>query len=249
MKYFFLTKVRLSWYFGIFFLVYFGLLYILPRYQFDGGVLALFSVNSFLFGFYISPILRSQKKRIDDLNKAVRAEANAIFAMMLAAKKLPEKIRDEFKGMLIEYLGYSAERKYGLAESTYEKIITYVVDYRGRYKDDVDDLLGMVVDNQENRTDYRMEVTNKIYNNEWMIMMVLFLITLAFVLLMDTGSSVVVKVIAALLCTGLSMLILILVKLDTMTHKKAKGAHQPYATLVESNFYHIDAPGGGHKDA
>src|SRR5690606_18289073 len=107
-------------------------------------------------------------------------------------------------------------------------------------KDDVDELIEMVVENQENRTDYRMEVANKIYSNEWMVMMVLFFITLIFVLLMDTGNSLVVQLITALLCTGLTMLILILIKLDSMTHKKAKGALQPYITLVESNYYHID---------
>lgn len=247
MKKFLLTKVRLSTYFVVFLIFYFLLLFVLPRYQFDGGILALFSVNSFLFGFYVSPILRFQKQRIDKLNKAVRAEANAIFAMMMMAKNMPEKIKDEFKAHLVTYLNLNAARKYNDAEIAYESLISYVVDYRGKSKDEVDELVEMVIDNQENRTDYRMEVANKIYSNEWMVMMVLFFITLIFVLLMDTGSSIVIQLITALLCTGLTMLILILVKLDSMTHKKAKGALQPYMTLVETNFYHIDKPTVEHE--
>jgi len=46
-------------------------------------VLILFSVNSFLYGFYISPVLAAQKSRIEELHKIVCAEANAIFTMML----------------------------------------------------------------------------------------------------------------------------------------------------------------------
>src|SRR5690606_38812719 len=157
MKKILLTKIRLSTYFVIFLAFYFAILFVLPRYQFDGGVLALFSVNSFLFGFYVSPILRFQKQRIDKLNKAVRAEANAVFAMMMYTKNLTDKIKDEFKEHITHYLKLNAARKYGEAEIAYESLVSYVVSYRGKYKDDVDELIEMVVENQENRTDYRME--------------------------------------------------------------------------------------------
>lgn len=64
---------------------------ILPSIKFDSGALMLFSVNSFLYGFYISPILGAQKARVEDLHKIVRSESNAIFAMVLSLKKLPKK--------------------------------------------------------------------------------------------------------------------------------------------------------------
>lgn len=57
-----------------------------------------------------------------------------------------------------------------------------------------------------------MQMTNKVYSNEWMIMGVLFSITLSFIILLDTGTGLAYDLLAAFLCTGLSMLLLILVK-------------------------------------
>jgi hypothetical protein len=45
---------------------------------------------------------------------------------------------------------------------------------------------------------------------------------------------------AALLATGLSMLLIILIKLSTLTHKKAKQVWDPYKKLIDSHFYRID---------
>ena len=51
---------------------------------------------------------------------------------------------------------------------------------------------------------------------------------------MDVGETPVLIAIKALLCTGLSMLLVILAKLSTLTHKKAKQIWDPYKKLKES---------------
>lgn len=240
MKNFFLTKIRLSWFFILFFVIYVVLAFQLPLLKFEGGTLTLFSVNSFLYGFYISPILGAQKGRIEELHKIIRAESNAIFTMMLETKKLPEAVRNEVQELFKIYMHKTMKDYRKSGEVAYEKLIGFCLDYKGKDKEEVAKLLEKLVANQANRTNLHMQMANKVYSNEWMIMFLLFSITLSFIILIDTGPDWVFRVIAALLSTGLSMLILILVKLSTLTHKKARQMWDPFHALLDSNFYRID---------
>lgn len=243
MKKLLLKKIRLSWYFCFFVLFYFLLLSILPRMQFESAVLTLFSVNSFLYGFYISPILSAQKNRIDELHKIVRAEANAIFTMALTTKHLPKTLRNRVQLDFDEYVRACANNKLKKAEKEYEDLITFCLTYKGSSKERVEKLLEQLVANQQNRTNFSLQMGNKVYSNEWMIMTVLFSITLTFVLLIDTGEMLSVRVVTALLCTGISMLMLNLVKLNSLTHKKAKQIWAPFNTLLETRYYRTDEHG------
>ena len=240
MKTLLLTKIRLSWYFMFFAVAYFIALGLIPRYTFEPATLALFSVNSFLYGFYISPVLAAQKARIEDLHRIVRAEANAVFAMVLSTKKMPKALRTSFQDTFTQYLKLSAAEKHKAAEDTYEELISRCVDYKGESHEDVDKLLDKVVANQQNRTNMTMQMANKVYSNEWMIMLVLFSITLTFILLIDTGSMIAIRVVTALLATGLTMWMINLLKLNTLTHKKARSVWEPLKTLIETRYYRID---------
>lgn len=240
MKTLLLKKIRLSYYFIFFFLLYGGLSFVLPHYVFSGPALTIFSVNSFLYGFYISPILSAQKARIEELHKIIRSEANAIFAMMLSTKDMPDKLRNEFQSMFQAYIKKNVHNNREAAEKEYEVIISYCLDYKGPEKEAVDKLLEKVVANQQNRTMLNMQLANKVYSNEWIIMMMLFSITLAFIMFLDVGSALIFHLVAAMLCTGLSMLILILIKLSTLTHKKAKQMWIPMDKLAQTHFYRVD---------
>lgn len=240
MKDFLLSKIRLSWYFVIFFVLYVILALILPRQKFDSGALTLFSVNSFLYGFYISPIVSAQKGRIEELHKIVRSEANAIFAMVLNTKDLPKHLRNQIQDMFINYLNRTARGKHTGGEQAYEDMISFCLDYDGEHKAEIDKLLDKLVANQQNRTMFAMQISNKVFSNEWVIMLMLFSITLSFILFLDAGSRPIYKIVSALLCTGLTMLLVILVKLSTLTHKKAKQVWQPFEKLSGSHFYRID---------
>lgn len=213
---------------------------VLPRQNFSSSALTLFSVNSFLYGFYISPILAAQKARIEELHRIVRSEANALFAMVLSTKDLPDDLRTKLQDMFITYAQSNTRRHYKVAEVAYERLITFCVEYKGKQKDDIDKLLNSLVANQQNRTMLAMQMANKVFSNEWMITMMLFSITLSFILLLDTGDSIILRVVTALLCTGLTMLLVILAKLSTLTHKKARQIWQPFEKLLSSNFYRID---------
>ncbi len=240
MKQFFLLKIRLSTYFWSFFAIYLVMSKFLPNYTFDSGTLALFSVNSFLYGFYISPILGAQKARIEELHRIVRAEANALFSLVLHLKKLPKELRNDMQALVVSYVHAKLRQKKNGGEDEYEKLISFCIEYKGKHQDEVDKTLDNLIANQQNRTNFSMQLANKVFANEWQIMAILFSITLGFILTLNISSEPIFIVIQALLCTGLTMLIVILVKLNTLTHKKAKQMWEPLKKLVETNFYRID---------
>jgi hypothetical protein len=185
--------------------------------------------------------LGAQKARIEELHRIVRSEANAIFAMALIVAKCPDKFRLKVQGMLLEYLDHvQRHRRPAGGEEKYEAMIAYCLEYEGSHQVEIDKLLDKLITNQQNRTNYAMQLNNRVYSNEWMVMILLFTVTLSFILMLDTGDGYVYRVLAALLCTGLSMLLIILTKMSTLTHKKAKQMWDPYKKLIDTKFYRID---------
>mgnify|MGYP001572415005 CR=1 FL=1 len=208
---------------------------------FTPASLTLFSVNSFLYGFYIAPVLTGQKARIDELGKIIRAEANALFDMLIKTKRLPRRTRNVVQSMVDNYIQASfAQRKPGEGEDEYEKLITFCLEYEGEEKETVDKILTNLVENQKNRSQLAMQLSNKVYSNEWWIMLVLFSITIGFVLLLTVKDGWVMHGVKALLCTGLTMLMVSLLKLSTLTHKKAKHIWDPLDKLSSSRFRRMD---------
>ena len=206
MKDLFLNKIRLSYYLFGLIIFYFILFLFLPTMEFSGAILTLFSVNSFLYGFYISPILSGQKSRIDELHKIIRSEANSLYGIELKLKKMPAKTRNELQSMIQKYVEMKMKgKKKQFGEEEYEALVTYCLNYKGGDDEDVAKVLDLLIANQQNRTQFTMQMTNRVYNNEWMIMFILFSITLGVIMLMDNGGSMMINVIKALLCTGLSM--------------------------------------------
>jgi hypothetical protein len=234
-------KIRLSWFFFTFLAVFFGLTFLIDGATFSAGALTLFSVNSFLYGFYISPVLGGQKARIDELGKIIRAEANTLFDVLLQTKKLPHKSRNLIQDMCEDYMTASfRERKPAEGEHEYERIISYCLDYEGKDPETVNKILEKLIANQQNRSQLAMQLGNKVFSNEWLIMLVLFSITLGFVLFLEVPDTPIMHGVKALLCTGLAMLMINLLKLSTLTHKKAKLIWAPLDKLKTSRFRRFD---------
>lgn len=241
MKHFLLRKIRLTYYFVLFFGLFTMLSFLLPTLKLESTALTLFSVNSFLYGFYIAPILAAQKGRIEELHKIVRSEANALFGIALKTKKLPKHLRNDLQDLLANYIHHEVRASQpGGGEKDYEILIGYCLDYKGKNQDQIDKILDALIANQQNRTNLSMQMANRVFSNEWLIMSILFSITLGFIALLDLGDSIVLKIVRALLCTGLTMLILILIKLSTLTHKKARQIWIPMQKLIDSRFYRVD---------
>jgi hypothetical protein len=236
-----LLKIRLSWFFFIFFTIFFVSTYLIDGITFSPAALTLFSVNSFLYGFYISPVLGAQKTRIDELGKLIRAEANTLFDVLLKTKKLPQKSRNLIQDMCGEYMTASfRQRRPAEGEHEYQHLISYCLDYSGKDPATIEKILEKLVANQANRSQLAMQLGNKVFANEWWIMLVLFSITMGFVLFLNVQHTMLMHLVKALLCTGLAMLMVNLLKLSTLTHKKAKSIWQPLDTLKTSRFRRFD---------
>lgn len=241
MKNILLNKVRLSWYLVFLLVLFVTVVLLIPRAKFEAGALTLFSVNSFLYGFYIAPILGGQKARIEELHRITRAETNAIFAIMLQVKNLPENPKHDLRTLVESYVTILVKQGSGQkSEAKYEDIISYCLAYKGKDTDKVNAVLEKIVANQQNRTLMTMQLRNSVYSNEWIVTSVLFSITLGFILFIDTGDALIFKFVSAFLCAGLTMLLIILVKLSTLTHKKAKQIMLPMEKLLATHFYRFD---------
>jgi hypothetical protein len=235
-----LNKIRLTHYF-IFFLIFFALVSVLVEGQkFEGVALTLFSINSFLYGFYINPILTAQKARIDDIQRANRAEAIALFSVMIKTKDLPKTIRNQAQEMVKNYL--SKIKNYTEAEENYESIITWTVKQHAADPESkpIQSMLDGIASNQTNRSNRQMAIGAKVYTNEWWVIFMLFAITLGFVIMFQTSGLIILIPVKAFLCTALSMLIINLLKLNSLAHKRAKDVWRPLETLQTTDFYRID---------
>jgi len=241
MRKLFLEKIRLSWYLVLLFATFLAIKLNVPKIELSGGALALFSVNSFLYGFYIGPIMSGQKTRIEELTRVVRSEANALFSIMLETQKFGDRTKNEIQDLFVHYVHeVLRDRRIAQGEPEYEAIIGYCLKYDGKDKDEMMRLLDKVVANQQNRTQFNMLMGSRVYSNEWMVMLVLFSITVTFILLINTGGVLGLNVLASFLAAALAMLIIVLIKLNTLTHKKAREIWAPLQKLLETNFYRID---------
>lgn len=239
----FLLKLRLSWFFFIFLTVFTFLAFTVHGTTFTPAALTLFSVNSFLYGFYIAPILAGQKQRIDDLGRIIRLEANSLFEMLLRTKKLPRISRNKLQGLFAAYMVTSFnERKPAAGEEQYEALITYCLLYNGKDPETIEKILNGLAANQQNRSQIAMLLRNKVYSNEWLIMLVLFSITMSFVLFFNVQGNYWMNIVKALLCTGLCMLMINLVKLSTLSHKRAQHIWDPLDNLHTSRFRRLEDP-------
>lgn len=241
MKQFFLTQVRLTYYYPTLFLLFLIIILLAPTAPLGGPQLTLFTINSFLLGFYLGPILSGQKQRIDDLGKTIRLEAIAFFNIAVQAQELTDATKHKVKTMARTYLQASQlSHRPAEGEKEYESFLRFCIDYTGKDKDQIKKIQETLIKNQENRAQFSALLRNGVFSHEWFVLSILMGITLTFIVVIDYGNSLLFTLVAALLCTGLTLLFIILAKLATLTHKKAKPIWQPLERLLKTDFKHID---------
>lgn len=241
MKTFLLKKVRLSAYYPVFFFLFLAIIVATPKISLSGGQLTLLTVNSFLLAFYLGPIMSAQKQRLDDLAKVVRNEAIVFFSIAVQSQDMTPEVKREVKGMAKKYLESCVHtRDVAEGEKEYENLLRYCIDYKGKSQEKVDKVQQILVDNQQNRSQLSSLLQAQVYSHEWFVLIVLSAITIAYVVVIDYGHNILLNAVAALLCTGLSLLLLILEKLNSLTHKKAKPIWHPFEKLLDTDFKRID---------
>ena len=205
------------------------------------GQLALFSVNSFLFGYYFSPLLSAQKSRVASLITTARQEEMTILDILTQAHLMSESGRHKLKIKLRVYLESITGNTNVRADNRYYDELLY---FTKRIKGEDEGVMAMIYDRvsktQADRDAMDNLFSSKIYSHEWLVAVVLFSITLYFALQTDFSNSVFFGVMLAVLCTGLSLLMIILLKFATLTHKEAKRMWQPLEALLKEHFDDVD---------
>ena len=235
-----LSRIRLTYYYPVLFVVFLALVLNVHKISMTGGPLTLFSVNSFLLAFYLGPIMSGQKQRIDDLARTVRSEGLAMLSVMVHDRELSDTHRAEIRKLIRQYVAAcSRAHRPGEGEREYERLLAYCLEIEARDKG-AQKVIDTLVTNQQNRGQIATLLRGAVYSHEWVVLLVLFTITISYIVLIDYGNSVPLTIVAALLCACLSLLLLILQKLNSLTHKRAKQVWEPFDRLLSSNLTQID---------
>jgi hypothetical protein len=232
LKHFLLTRVRLTQYLFIFAVVFFVISLFLPKIELQGAALTLFSVNSFLYGFYISPIINAQRVRIDQLHRLVVVEVNKLEELLQYSRRMEPEFHAVIDTAIKAYSKVAAKGGADIGRSEFNSLVSIIVGYKGDVKDPHKEMLKSVFAAQQNRAEIKLLVESKVFSNEWIVMAILFAITIAFILLTRLPGIAFLQIIPAILCAGLSMLIVILIKMSTLTHKRAKTIWVPLEEIA-----------------
>jgi hypothetical protein len=237
-----LLNIRLSYIYPVLFIVFMLLLTFVEPSKLTAGQLALYSVNSFLFGFYFSPLLSAQKGRVESLNKAVRQEVMTILDILTQSHLLKPDVRRELKLRLKVYID-SIYQNYKISPDNryYDELLWFTKHDKVKNDPVMDVIYGRVSKTQENRDSIQSLLSNKVFSHEWLVVMVLFGITIYFVLQTDYNNVFFFQVLLAILCTGISLMLVIFLKYATLTHKQAKRMWVPLKELIGHHFEDIDA--------
>jgi hypothetical protein len=132
MKDFFLIKVPLTTYLLLLLIGYTIIALFVDKIPLDRAALTLFSANSFLYGFYISPIIKSQNDRIEKLQLLISKETAKIYEIALYSKRLTEDAHRETLRLLKRYARSVAKNEdYTQGEREYKKLMSYLIGYSG----------------------------------------------------------------------------------------------------------------------
>lgn len=232
-----LLTIRISILAWILFFFFLLVVETIHQHKLTAGQLALFSVNSFLFGYYFSPLLSAQKSRVAELIKCARQEEMTILDILTQAHLMNEAERHKLKIKLRIYLkSVIGNTKVQADNPYYDELLYYTKRVKGQDDQVMDMIYDRVSKTQSSRDSMNNLFNTRVYSHEWLVAAVLFGITLYFALQTDFSSSIFFGVMLAVLCTGLSLLMIILVKFATLTHKEAKRMWQPLEALVKEHF-------------
>jgi ABC-type multidrug transport system fused ATPase/permease subunit len=236
-----LSRVRLTYYYPVLFALFLLIILNTEKITMTGGPLTLFSVNSFLLAFYLGPILAGQKQRIDDLSRTVRAEAIALVGVTIHDRELSEAHRAEIHKRIRQYLSACAHaHQPGEGEREYERLLNYCLEIEGKDEEKAKKVIEALIANQQNRGMISTLMRAAVYSHEWVVLIALFSITISYIALIDYGGSILLTLVAALLCAGLTLLFLILQKLNSLSHKRARQIWTPFDRLLATNLKQID---------
>ncbi len=236
-----LLNIRLTYIYPVLFVVFMIVLSYMQPAKLSSGQLALYGTNSFLFGFYFSPLLSNQKARIENLRQTIRSESMTILDILSQLHLVKPALRHEVKVRLKVYLDSIYKNTAISADNIYyDDLLQFTREDRFKGDSVMETIYGRVSKTQENRDAINNYLTTGVFSHEWLVALVLFSITVYFVMQTNYDGVFFFRVLLAVLCTGLSLMLIILVKYATLTHKYAKRMWAPLFYLMKGHFDDID---------
>lgn len=232
-------KVRLSTFTIVVFTGSILFLSVYNQMDLTPGQLALFSVNSFLFGYYFAPLLAAQKARVAQLNSTVRQESMILLDILAQSHMLSARTRHALKVKLAVYLQSILHNTKVRADNPYYDELLRFAKQDGTKADDklvMDMIYSRVSATQTTRDALNNLFASKVYSHEWLVASVLFGITFFFSIQTKFGESLFFMLVLAILMTGLGMLMMILLKFATLTHKEARRMWRPLEEMRVNHF-------------
>lgn len=228
-------KRRLSLYLPIFFIVILVLIYKLPRITSTAVDLAVFAIATMLLGLYLGYVLAGLHRRMDKLTRTVQNEALTVYKVSVLAKDLPAELEQQIMQHLIDYLKHKNHNlDTSAGQEDYQALLELCQGAKS--KDVTAQIHQLLVDNQLNRSRSAVGLRSRVFSHEWMIMYVLYIVSLSFLLTAGYGGQWLVKFAAALLGACLGVGLMIVWKLSNLSHKKAWQIWEPYVKLISSDF-------------
>lgn len=150
---------------------------------------------------------------------------------------LSEGMRHKLKIKLAVYLRDEIGNEQITADNRfYDELLYYTKQAKGEDQAVMNVIYERLAKTLSNRDTLNNLFATRIYSHEWLVVTVLFGITLFFATQTDFGHSFLFGVMLAILCTGLTLLMVIIIKFGTLTHKEAKRMWQPLHDLVKNHF-------------
>jgi hypothetical protein len=168
------------------------------------------------------------------LHRLVVIEVNKLQEIIQYSRRMESDFQHNIVFMVDQYVKEAAVGGVNPGQAEFESLTAMIVSYEGDKKDPHKEMLKSVFAAQQNRAEIRLLVESKVYSNEWIVMSILFTITIAFILFTKLPDILWLQAIPAILCAGLSMLIIILIKMSTLTHKRAKTIWVPLREMANA---------------
>ena len=233
-----LNRIRLTYFFAIFVAFYLIISLLVDGIPLDRPALTLFSVNAFLYGFYISPIVSFQRDRLRGLHRLISNEASRLYEINQYTLRLEPDFRKGLQKELKSYTDAAYATREEQGEKEFEQMMKVAIEYKGdtgEYKE----MLKSIFAIQANRAEINRLLHSPVYKNEWIVLSILFIVTVVFILAIQLPSGSLLNLVPPILCAGITTLYVILLKMSTLTHKRAKTIWEPLDKLSSSDFADI----------
>jgi hypothetical protein len=227
--------IRLSGYFFIFFIAFCLIADKIPKIGVQSGYLLLVAVSIGILGFYLAALLAARKVAINELDQSVGLEANLLRKVLIEVEDLPGSLKEGLNQKVKSYIMRKAgDYRSNAADSEYQELLIFCRQHTKT--SGVKVILDKLLDNEQYRMRFSLCERDRVYLHEWLVLVALYIPSVYLVLAFNYGAGLPIRVVAALVATGLVLPFLSLIKYANRTHKDAKNTWQPLITVIETDF-------------